>query len=244
MPSGSCSTSVGRPDDERDHVDCERSAGGMRTSHPQLLRVVLDEIESLLAPRGHDLFVAGARHIFEQPEFSDSSEVAGLVDLLERKEVLADLLAGREGVVVTIGEENEPIEMRQCSVVTASYSAQDAVGVLGNNRADANALQTSPRSAELHGLPHRRLRRLTFRKWLRFPQKTPGNRAYDSTILPHQKAGQQQRHEQIHKRGDLAFRQRRQRTENPGGERSGRRGIAAAQRHLGPAGDRAGRSRR
>ena len=105
--------------------------GGMRTQHPQLLRVVLDEIESLLAPPGHGLFVAGARHIFEQPEFSDSSEVAGLVDLLERKEVLADLLAGREGVVVTIGEENEPLEMRQCSVVTASYTAQDAVGVLG-----------------------------------------------------------------------------------------------------------------
>jgi heat-inducible transcriptional repressor len=105
--------------------------GGMRTQHPQLLRVVLDEIESLLAPPGHGLFVAGARHIFEQPEFSDSSEVAGLVDLLERKEVLADLLAGREGVVVTIGEENEPMEMRQCSVVTASYTTQDAVGVLG-----------------------------------------------------------------------------------------------------------------
>ena len=103
--------------------------GGMRT--PQLLRVVLDEIGSLRAPVGHGLFVAGARHIFEQPEFSDSSEVAGLVDLLERKEVLADLLACREGVVVTIGEENEPMEMRQCSVVTASYTAQDAVGVLG-----------------------------------------------------------------------------------------------------------------
>ena len=103
--------------------------GGMRT--PQLLRVVLDEIGSLRAPDGHGLFVAGARHIFEQPEFSDSSEVAGLVDLLERKEVLADLLACREGVVVTIGEENEPMEMRQCSVVTASYTTQDAVGVLG-----------------------------------------------------------------------------------------------------------------
>ena len=105
--------------------------GSMRIPHPQLLRVVLDEIESLLAPRGHGLFVAGARHIFEQPEFSDSSDVAGLVDLLERKEVLADLLAERQGVVVTIGEENGPVEMRHCSVVTASYTARDAVGVLG-----------------------------------------------------------------------------------------------------------------
>ena len=105
--------------------------GTPRVTNPQLLRVVLNEIESLMHPRGRDLFVAGARHIFEQPEFRDSSDVAGLVDLIERKDRLAHLLADREGVVVTIGEENEPTEMRQCSVVTASYEIHGAVGVLG-----------------------------------------------------------------------------------------------------------------
>ena len=105
--------------------------GNIRVGHSQLLRVVLDEIESLVTPRAQDLFVAGARHIFEQPEFSDSSEVAGLVELLERKDILANLLAAREGVVVTIGKENAPTEMRQCSVVTASYNVEGAVGVLG-----------------------------------------------------------------------------------------------------------------
>ena len=103
----------------------------LSVGNPQLLRGVVDELESLSGNSGDSLHIAGTRNIFVQPEFRDSLEVVGLMDLVERKDPLVDLLSGREGVVVTIGEENEAREMRCCSMVTASYEANGATGVIG-----------------------------------------------------------------------------------------------------------------
>ena len=99
--------------------------------NPQLLRVVVDEIEAMAAPSADELHVAGASNICIQPEFRDSVEMAGLLDLMERKTELAHLLSEREGVVVTIGEENQAQEMRLFSLVTASYDVNGAIGVIG-----------------------------------------------------------------------------------------------------------------
>lgn len=98
---------------------------------PELLRVVVDEIEALAAPSGDALYVAGARNLCSQPEFRDSLDVAGLFDLVEHRDELAGLLSDREGVVITIGEEHGRRELRLCSLVTASYQVHGAVGVVG-----------------------------------------------------------------------------------------------------------------
>ncbi len=103
----------------------------LEVGDPRLLRVIAEEIEGLAHPDPTDLHVAGTRNICLQPEFRDPARVAELMDLVEKKEVLAQLLRGREGVVVTIGRENEAQEMRLCSVVTASYQVDGAVGVIG-----------------------------------------------------------------------------------------------------------------
>ena len=105
--------------------------GGAVVGNPQLLRVVVEEIESMAAPSADELRVAGASNILLQPEFRDSGDMAGLLDLMDRKTELAHLLAEREGVVVTIGEENEAQEMHLFSLVTASYDVNGAVGVIG-----------------------------------------------------------------------------------------------------------------
>jgi heat-inducible transcriptional repressor len=98
---------------------------------PELLRAVIDEIETLTAPAKDSLHVAGARNICVQPEFRDATNVADLFDLVEHREVLASLLSDREGVVVTIGDENERHELHLCGLVTASYQVHGAVGVVG-----------------------------------------------------------------------------------------------------------------
>ena len=105
--------------------------GGAVVGNPQLLRVIVDEIESMAAASADELHVAGASNICVQPEFRDSVDMAGLLDLMERKAELAHLLSEREGVVVTIGEENEAQEMHLFSLVTASYDVHGALGVIG-----------------------------------------------------------------------------------------------------------------
>jgi len=98
---------------------------------PELLRAVVDEIEALTTPPRDSLHVAGARNICVQPEFRDASDVADLFDLVEHREVLARLLSDREGVVITVGDENVRHELHLCSLVTASYQVHGAIGVIG-----------------------------------------------------------------------------------------------------------------
>jgi heat-inducible transcriptional repressor len=99
--------------------------------HPQLLRAVVNEIEALSLTRGADLHVSGTRNLCLQPEFRDAWQVAGLMDLVEKKDLLAQLMSQREGVVITIGSDHQPPEMWLCSMVTASYQVDGAQGVIG-----------------------------------------------------------------------------------------------------------------
>lgn len=108
----------------------ERMAS-VETGDPQLLRVISEEIEGLSNAGPGDLHVAGTRNICLQPEFRDPQRIAELIDLVERKEALAQMLQRRQGMVVTIGREHEAQEMQLCSVVTASYEVDGAVGIIG-----------------------------------------------------------------------------------------------------------------
>ncbi|MBI2504124.1 MAG: heat-inducible transcription repressor HrcA [Candidatus Latescibacteria bacterium] len=108
----------------------ERMAS-LETGDPQLLRVISEEIEGLHRAGPGDLHVAGTRNICLQPEFRDPQRMAELIDLVEKKAVLAQMLQRRQGMVVTIGREHEALEMQLCSVVTASYEVDGALGVIG-----------------------------------------------------------------------------------------------------------------
>lgn len=103
----------------------------IESGSPQLIRLVAEQIKRLTGPSGSDLYVAGTRNICLKPEFHDPSTVADLMDLVEEKEYLARFLMDRQGVVVTIGDENAPEAMRGCSVVTSSYRVNGAMGIIG-----------------------------------------------------------------------------------------------------------------
>ena len=99
-----------------------------------IVEAVVRQIEGLATTRGADLHVSGTRNLCLKPEFDDPNEVAGLIDLVEKKDILAQLMSKRRGVVITIGSEHRPQAMGRCSMVTASYEvagAKGAVGVLG-----------------------------------------------------------------------------------------------------------------
>ena len=103
----------------------------IESGDPQLIRLVAEEIERLTGPHGNELYVAGTRNICLKPEFNNSPAMADLMDLVEERESLARFLMDRQGVVVTIGNENRPEAIRGCSVVTSSYRINGAMGVIG-----------------------------------------------------------------------------------------------------------------
>jgi heat-inducible transcriptional repressor len=96
-------------------------------------RGVLDQIAGLL--RDRNLYISGAINVLDQPDFSDVGTMRGLLKAFEDKARLVDLLtrmAEERGVQVLIGGENPVEEMRECSLITSTYTYRGQVlGVLG-----------------------------------------------------------------------------------------------------------------
>ena len=72
---------------------------------------------------------------FRQPEFANSEKMQEVLEAMEERRILRDLLPDMlavEGVQVVIGQENRDDAMRECSVILTRYSAPgDAHGILG-----------------------------------------------------------------------------------------------------------------
>ena len=96
-------------------------------------RGVLDQIVGLL--RDRNLYISGAINILDHPDFSDVGTMRGLLKAFEDKARLVDLLtrmAEERGVQVMIGGENPVEEMRECSLITSTYTYRGQIlGVLG-----------------------------------------------------------------------------------------------------------------
>ncbi|MFN3649315.1 MAG: heat-inducible transcriptional repressor HrcA [Armatimonadota bacterium] len=112
------------------------------TPYHEELRLILAAIHRGIEGEEGDLYLDGASHILEQPEFRDSNKVEPLVRLLEARrsafETLRRLLREQQNVTVSIGQENPHEAMQEVSLVTARYVAGPRmygwVGVLGPTR--------------------------------------------------------------------------------------------------------------
>jgi len=92
---------------------------------------------------GERLYLGGTSNILNLPEFQDVEKLRGVLSLLEREASLSEMLEDRslrEGVSVTIGQENRATEIRSCSLVTATYrtsaGGRGIIGLLGPTRMD------------------------------------------------------------------------------------------------------------
>ncbi len=106
-----------------------------------LVRQILHALLDLAHPaRGGDAFLQGAGNVLSQPELGERRSMTNLVQLMEDRSQLAQLLqerTGREGAYITIGSENRLEHLRTLSLVTHNYRIGDAkgtVGVLGPTR--------------------------------------------------------------------------------------------------------------
>lgn len=80
------------------------------------------------------VFVEGSRYILNQPEFQDLKKFQLLMETLEERPRLADLLKSRsleQGVTVAIGERELSKNIWDCALVTAPYGQRiECVGLL------------------------------------------------------------------------------------------------------------------
>jgi len=80
----------------------------------------------------------GATNILNQPEFKDMQKLRNVLRVLEEEELVFKLVtsAAASPASVNIGSENPLEELRECSIITATYSLGGLghIGVLGPTR--------------------------------------------------------------------------------------------------------------
>ena len=87
-----------------------------------------DEVEDLV-------YVSGASLMLGQPEFSTPERMKRLIQSLESKKLLIEMLdraQSVEGVQIFVGSESSDVDLQGCSLITSNFSNQKgAIGTLG-----------------------------------------------------------------------------------------------------------------
>lgn len=86
------------------------------------------------------LYLGGTTQMLEQPEFHDVEKVKETLLVLEKEELMKDVLHAHmgDGLEVTIGQENEDSHFKDSSIITATYHLDGellgTIAVLGPTR--------------------------------------------------------------------------------------------------------------
>ncbi len=110
-----------------------------RTSH--LISNLTNYVGVALLSEYHKLYLDGASHIVEQPEFKDFKKLYHILKCLEEKRDILDLLSNdfdTDQLTIYIGKENQFNSLSECSIVTRGYKVKGKVsgrvGVIGPKR--------------------------------------------------------------------------------------------------------------
>lgn len=95
--------------------------------HEDLVDAFVEAFRDMAADKLH---MTGRYNILAQPEFQDVGKVKELLSVIERKDVIKLIHPRMSGISIRIGNENEITEMKDCSVITVPYEAND--GTIGS----------------------------------------------------------------------------------------------------------------
>ncbi len=108
---------------------------------------VIDAVgEAIGGEEGMEIYTSGATNIFKYPELTEGGKAKELISAFEEKQQLAELVTEtlsdeeNHGIQVYIGNETPIMNMKDCSVVTATYQLgegmQGTIGIIGPKRMD------------------------------------------------------------------------------------------------------------
>jgi heat-inducible transcriptional repressor len=109
--------------------------------YDEILSAIIPVLYESLKTDDSDVFMEGATNIFQYPEYSDMDSAKKFLTLLEQKDVMLELFSKNQGnLSISIGNENSNDEVKDCSIVKASYMFGDraigTIGVIGPKRMD------------------------------------------------------------------------------------------------------------
>lgn len=123
------------------------------TSLPyDLMKPILDGIEELIKLIDPpEIFMEGTTNILNFPEFKEVQKAKEFFNILDEKKLMSDLLNNSRHsdneIIIQIGNENVIEGIKDCSLVTASYSVDDhvigTIGIIGPTRMEYSKVVSS-----------------------------------------------------------------------------------------------------
>lgn len=123
--------------------------------YADLIGDVLDAVvQTVKEDEEYEIYTSGATNIFRYPELSDHKNATALISTFEEKNQLRSIVSRsmedgeqENGIQVYIGDESPFNDMKDCSVVTATYDLgndmKGTVGIIGPKRMDyENVMKT------------------------------------------------------------------------------------------------------
>jgi len=115
--------------------------------HSGVIENVLDAVADIIQiDEDMQIYTSGATNIFKYPELSDKQSAQEIISAFEEKQQLTELVTQtlsheeNTGIQVYIGDEAPVQNMKDCSVVTATYELGDGmkgtIGIIGPKRMD------------------------------------------------------------------------------------------------------------
>ncbi|MED9903412.1 MAG: heat-inducible transcriptional repressor HrcA [Lachnospiraceae bacterium] len=115
--------------------------------HSAIVGEVLDAVaEVIKEDEDLEIYTSGTNNIFKYPELADNAKASELISAFEEKQALSTLVQetlsdeSNNGIQVYIGDESPMQNMKDCSVVTATYELDEGmkgtIGIIGPKRMD------------------------------------------------------------------------------------------------------------
>lgn len=127
--------------------EIEKEIGVQKDVLMPILEGVSDCIDQVDRP---EVYLDGMTNIFNFPEFRDISRARDFLNILDEKCFMSKLLSVQRNVKeidIKIGEENEIEEIKECSLVTATYNIGNtligSLGVIGPTRMEYSKVISS-----------------------------------------------------------------------------------------------------
>ena len=106
-----------------------------------VIKPVIDQLKKVINQE-NQIYLEGANKAFDLPEFKSLEVAKNFVNILDTKEVIADMLNSgfAEDINIYIGDENEKDELKDFSVVTFKHKVNGkdlgTIGIIGPKRMD------------------------------------------------------------------------------------------------------------
>ena len=107
----------------------------------KLIHEIIPHLKKALMEDASEVHSTGLTNLFNYPEFSDVNKIKQLIDIVQEKQVLSEMMTSREGnqvIRIKIGSENDNENLKDFSIITSTYELDGemmgAFGVIGPTR--------------------------------------------------------------------------------------------------------------